>query len=105
MRRRSESKKQSSVDDKVKNNEINERADLETDRQDRKDRDKRQTTRQNETQAARQQTRRQTEGYRQTDSDRWARRHTVQCARRKGRGMWVVGEKEGGGAGHRWGIE
>lgn len=58
-----------------------------------------------QTQAARQQTRRQTEGDGQTDSDGWARRHTVQYAKGKGREVWVVGEREGGGGGHKWGIE
>lgn len=41
-----------------------------------------------QTQAARQQTKRQTEGDGQTDSDGWARRHTVQYAKGKGRGVW-----------------
>lgn len=56
-----------------------------------------------QTQAARQQTGGQTVG----DGDGWPRRHTVQYAKGNverggvGGGVWVIGEREGGGAGRK----
>ena len=89
MQRRSKREKESSANVEVKNDELNGRHDLETDRQDRKDRDGRQNTRQNKTDSS------SKTADEKTYSDEWARRHTVQYAKGKGRGLgrWRKGRR------------